>query len=296
MIISRILGGLGNQMFQYALGRRLSLERDETLFLDLSAFDEYPLRTYTLNRYRVDAPIADAGDVMRLRRGTAWRRKSWVPRFLRPSARPETYVRETTPFQYDPSVVTRASPLYLKGYWQSERYFAPIADSLRAEFCLRDPLTPASAAMAEHMRSVDAVSVHIRRGDYVSDADANAVHGTCTLDYYRGAAEELVRRSDSPTFFVFSDDLDWVKEHVKLPGPTTYVAHNGEARDYEDMHLMSRCSNTSLRIARFRGGGRGCAQPMTRLSLHRRAGWLPTPLAPTCVPKTGYAGSGLRIV
>ncbi len=251
MIISRILGGLGNQMFQYALGRRLSLERGEPLFLDLSAFDDYPLRTYTLHRYRVNTPIARSEDVVRLRRGTGWRRSSWVPRFLRPSLRPESYVRETTPFQYDPSVVKRASPLYLKGYWQSARYFEPIAESLRADFSLREPLSPESEAVANRMQTSDATSVHIRRGDYVTDADANAVHGTCSLEYYRAAADEIARHATSPTFFVFSDDIDWVKAHLTLPGPTNYVDHNGAARDYEDMYLMSCCSKHIIANSSF---------------------------------------------
>ena len=187
MIVVRILGGLGNQMFQYALGRRLSLERDEALRLDVSGFESDPLRTLTLDHFALEFELALGKDVRALTHvpprfpETVVPRK-WIPKPLRNRKRLNPHhVKEVEGFRFDPEVLRTPSPAYFDGYWQSERYFDTIADTLRADFAFRAPLTERNAEVAAEIAEGQAVSLHVRRGDYANHARTNEVHGLCSL-------------------------------------------------------------------------------------------------------------------
>lgn len=137
------------------------------------------------------------------------------------------------------------------GYWQSERYFVDAADIIRAEFKPRLALEPENAATAAAIDGVTAVSVHVRRGDYVTDKVTNAYHGVCSLDYYRAAIARIAERVASPHLFVFSDDHAWVQENLRSNYPTTYVTANSPDRGYRDMQLMSRCRHHIIANSSF---------------------------------------------
>jgi hypothetical protein len=110
---------------------------------------------------------------------------------------------------------------------------------LREELTFKDAPDAANAAMLRQMASCEAVVVHVRRGDYVSNAAFHAVHGICDVAYYRRGLELLRQTVRDPHCFIFSDDPDWVKQNLKLDAPCTYVTHNVGKQDYEDLRLMS---------------------------------------------------------
>ncbi len=95
------------------------------------------------------------------------------------------------------------------------------------------------------------VSVHVRRGDYVSQRSAAAVHGVCSLQYYRSALAAISRTLHDPQFFVFSDDARWTREYLTFPGPATFVDHNGPATAFQDLLMMSRCKHHVLANSSF---------------------------------------------
>lgn len=250
MIITHLIGGLGNQMFQYACARRLASTRQAALKLDLTGFAAYPLRSYALDVFRISAEISADAEVQRFRRRA--RLEARAPRWLRgllPGSR-HTVVRERS-FAFDPAAFAVDGDLLLDGYWQSEKYFLDIADLLRQEFSLRRPLHPANAALAELIRNVDAVSIHVRRGDYVTDVAANRVHGICTVDYYQRAVHAIAARRPVPHLFVFSDDLQWTKDHLRFQFPTVYVDGNAGDKQAEDLVLMSLCRDNIIANSSF---------------------------------------------
>jgi len=237
-VIVRLEGGLGNQLFQYAAGRTVALETGRKLLLDPSAYFEDRLRSYQLDHFAIAARPLRGGDVplLQLRRS---RLRGIVPRRWR-----YAIVRETFPGRLpvwsERAGGNDAGAPYLIGYWQSDRYFAAAADTIRRECRLRKPADRANAATLESIAGCDAVALHVRRGDYVSNPAATAYHGLCGLDYYQTAIRRLCESVARPHFFVFSDDLDWVRANLDTGHPTTWVGDNAET-PWEDLRLMAAC-------------------------------------------------------
>ena len=253
MIISQIIGGLGNQMFQYATGLSLSLARAQPLQLDISGFAGYSLHQgFELKRvFNCPAEIASAADVRAI---LAWQCLPGIKRIIaRPGMaafRRGGFIVEPH-FHYWPEIKHVPRNCYLAGYWQSEKYFQTHAAAIRADFTFKPPLADSNAKLAEQIGQVNAVSLHVRRGDYVSSAKANATHGVCSLDYYRTAVSYVSDRVARPYFFIFSDDIAWVKDNLKMDMPCRYVDHNQGEQSYNDMHLMSLCRHHIIANSSF---------------------------------------------
>jgi len=229
MIIVKLIGGLGNQMFQYAAARRMAYFHKTTLKLDISAFNWYKLRTYSLNHFNIMENIANPTEVANFK-GRIIKEKF---------------------FDFNPNETTATENIYLDGYWQNEKYFSGIEDIMRMEFRVKYNLYGKNKELAAYIRECPSVSIHIRRGDYVTDPITNAAHGVCTLDYYHRCINKLLDKVKNPHFFIFSDDPDWVAKNLDLDFPTTLVVHNGIERDYEDMRLMSMCQHNIIANSSF---------------------------------------------
>jgi hypothetical protein len=254
LVIARMIGGLGNQMFQYASGRALALRCGADLKLDLSGFATYSRRRYELDTLPIcaavatDAELAGFGVDPKRRSGfiDRVRRKLRIP----VGSRGGPVYREPH-FHFDPAMVALDAPVYLDGYWQSEKYFADCQDAVRRELTPVAPLERDNAVMATQIEARNAVSLHVRRGDYVSDPTTNNYHGTCSLDYYRGAVEHVVAHTENAHLFVFSDDPGWAQHNLRLPVAATFVTANSADRGCLDMQLMSRCRHHILANSSF---------------------------------------------
>jgi hypothetical protein len=253
MVITHIIGGLGNQMFQYAAGRSLSLKRGTHLWLDVSDFSNYTLHQgYELTKiFRCTPKIATKEDIRDL---IGWRTHPIAKRFLRRKGgvilRGPHYIVEPH-FHYWPGIVDVPQDCYLFGYWQSEEYFREASSVIRADFTFRAPLTDQNAELAERIGQVNAVSLHVRRGDYVSNPKSNAAHGVCSLEYYREAIRYILDRVERPHFFIFSDDIRWVEDNLRMDLPCQYIDHNHGAESYNDMHLMYLCRHHIIANSSF---------------------------------------------
>ncbi len=250
MIIARLMGGLGNQMFQYAAGRRLAAARGVELKLDGRFFQTQEKRRFQLDRLNTQADLASESEIaaffVKGRLGRICRAVSCAVR-----RRPVPRVVEERHFHFDPSVLEATGETYLDGYWQSEKYFADVADSLRAEFALRTPPSEETARLAAEIADTAAVSIHVRRGDYVHESVTNEVHGVCGIDYYAAAAEAIRAQVPAPHFVVFSDDLAWAEENLRLGPRMTFIPRGGEDCDHEHLWLMSRCAHHIIANSSF---------------------------------------------
>ncbi len=253
MIVTRLRGGLGNQMFQYAAGRALALRTGGELKLDLGYFERSSLRSYALGPFPIRAVPATAEEVARLTRTP---RPLRIARRLlgRPPRPPRSHVQESD-MSFHPEVLDLPDGVYLDGYWQSERYFADAADAIRAELAPPEPATARDRELAAAIDASESVSLHVRRGDYASSPATLETHGLCGVDYYRRAADWLGGRLSAPALFVFSDEPEWVREHLDLPFPMTVVDHGGDGTGYgaahRDLALMSRCRHHVLANSSF---------------------------------------------
>ena len=234
MIVTRLIGGLGNQMFQYAAGRALALRHGVDLKLDRRAFDHYGLRGYGLEAFALTPVDAEAQDIPPARGPSRLRRML--------GGQPHTYRLSERSLRFDPAVLNAPRGAYLDGYWQSERYFTDHAAAIRADFVITAPPAPPNADMLARIAGARTVSIHVRRGDYVSNPEALAVHGTCPPNYYAAAVELLQSRVGADLLgVVFSDDHAWARANLKLPIPTLHADQNDAATAHEDLRLMSAC-------------------------------------------------------
>lgn len=249
MIVVKLIGGLGNQMFQYATGRALADAHACDLKLDVSGFDDYKLRVYELADYRIRASVASEGDIERFRGSKAVHPiVDRVRKYLR-LLPPSIFLEKA--FSFDPEVLKLQAPCYLEGYWQSERYFSAIRESLLADFSLASPLDRRNQEVFDQMSSCEAVSLHVRRGDYVSNPSAAQFHGLCPMDYYRSGVKYIAERVDDPYFFVFSDDTEWVLKNLRIDFPLKVVDVNGPDRGICDMALMRACKHHVIANSSF---------------------------------------------
>lgn len=253
-VISRLIGGLGNQMFQYAAGRAAALRCGAALKLDLSGFDAYFKRRYELGTFPIQATVASDVDLARFGRSSKDQspRLDRVRRLLRVGARagPWPTYRERH-FHFDPAVTQLRAPVYLDGYWQSQKYFSDWAQVLRREFTPVAPLEPENAALAARIDAVNAVSLHVRRGDYANEPTTHRYHGICSRDYYERAVEYIDNRVQAIHLFVFSDDQEWTRGNLRFGRPASFVDTNSADRGYRDMQLMARCRHHILANSSF---------------------------------------------
>lgn len=250
MIIVRLLGGLGNQMFQYALGRSLALKNNTELKLDITAFEVYKLHKYSLGEaFGANIKISSKDEINEFRRYRTRTGKRW---FLRNLLLSDTskYFREKFS-AFDPEVLTLGSDVYLDGYWQSEKYFKKIESVIRTDFSFTLPQGERDKEVFNLINESNSVSIHIRRADYVTDANANKTLGTCSAEYYTKAVDILVQKVTDPHFFVFSDDHEWVRKHITINYPAVYVDHNSADTNFQDMRLMASCKHNIIANSSF---------------------------------------------
>ncbi len=247
MIISRIWAGLGNQLFQYAAGKCLAALLKTEFKIDTRWFGmkipgDTP-RRYELDIFHVEVEKADLKEIQKFSftHIPQWKLgRSLLPRlhlFLQKKIPLSSY-RERH-FHFDPKFFNLPIDVYLIGYFQSEKYFKPIEETLRKEFTFKVPPSRENGQLLEEMEKRNGVSLHIRRGDYVSDPRVKRHHGLCDLDYYSRAIQKITERVIDPHFYIFSDDPTWVKDNLKIQG--TYISHNQGLKSYEDLRLMSHC-------------------------------------------------------
>ena len=247
MIIIKLRGGLGNQLFQYALGRHLSVLNHTELKLDtflLNTPHNWTHRTYELASFNIQATTATQQEINQLSgRWGAWLQRCGKFFGLKSSS----YFKEPH-FHFYLPVLSLQDGVYLDGYWQSENYFSAIAGVIREDLTPIVPLPNYLETLKNAIPQCASVSVHIRRGDYTTTSKANRYLKPCDADYYHRAVEYLVKRIVNPVFFVFSDDIEWAKYNVQFDFPTQYVEGNSAP---EDMLLMSSCRHHIIANSTF---------------------------------------------
>jgi hypothetical protein len=248
MIIVRLEGGLGNQMFQYALGRMLALKNNTDLKLDLALLrDRTPRRTqsnfvfrnYDLDIFAIKAQIARRSHLpFRYRFYLFGRFKHRLDalrrRYIHNPASEKAFC------SFDPSILSIGPDAYLEGYWQSPKYFKDIDDVIRNDFKLKGPLSEKSQKLMEEIGSCASLCVNVRRGDFVT----SDFHGTFGKDYYDRGIERILKTQRIEKIYIFSDDVSWCREHLRFPFPTVVVDHEYAGEKFgEYLALMSACKH-----------------------------------------------------
>lgn len=264
-VIVRIEGGLGNQLFQYAAARSLADRLGCDLALDLRGLDLNGDRPFQLDLYRIRASIASLQQLQAL---PDWRTSRWgrirsnLSQFL-PAvfSFPAFWPRS---FAFDQRFDQITRPMYLVGYWQSEKYFVGNRVRLLQDIQLVNPLDAVTPLLAE-IRATRSVALHIRRGDYVSNASAAQFHGLCDMAYYHAAVNRLKARFPDIHVFVFSDEPAWAQAHILLDVPTHYVNANPPDKGHIDLELMRHCRHHVIANSSFSWWGAWCCESLEQV-------------------------------
>lgn len=238
-VVVRLRGGIGNQMFEYAVGRCVAEKHGRELFLDDLALREDPpgatKRLYSLDAFQIQAHLTSQkriaiGEEVPVLAQVVECRRGFHEVILAPSPYP---------------------CIYLQGFWQDERYFLEIQDLLRQEFRFRPGLWQESPWQSRITAEQSPVCVHVRRQDYLAKPGQRL--GFIGKEYYDQAARLMAGKVGNAHFFVFSDDLPWCEENLTFSQPYSFVRHPGPPADHTvtDLRLMAMCRHFVIANSSF---------------------------------------------
>jgi Glycosyl transferase family 11 len=154
-------------------------------------------------------------------------------------------------FSYQEEILKKYNgPVVLDGYWQSEKYFKSIREDLIKDLQITTLSEEEDLKVIEEINRTNSVSLHVRRADY-TNLDTQNIHGLCDIDYYGRAIEILADKVEKPHFFIFSDDIIWAEENLKINFPINFVGHNDADKNYEDLRMMSLCKHNIIANSSF---------------------------------------------
>lgn len=247
MIITRLNNGFGNQLFQYAAGLALAEASGQELIVDARHINGGGTVKTILDHM---SPSARHGtpDQLPPEHNNTLRYELWRRLGI---GGPRKLIERG--LGYNTGFFKKRGEQYLIGYWQSEKYFGGLHERLRQEFTFTTPPSDENARWLERIASGPSLSLHIRRGDYITKARVAKMYGAPTLDYYRNSVKEIAEKTGTtPEIYVFSDDLPWVEENLSLPFHMHYMAQNpGRDASYEDLRLMAACDNHIIANSTF---------------------------------------------
>lgn len=246
MIIVRLSGGLGNQMFEYALYLSLRARGKEVKTDDWSDYRAADRRPMQLGVFGLSYDRASEEEVIRFTDSSM----APLQRIRRKLTGRKSLVYRERDMEYDPEVF-RKDPAYLEGFFQSEKYFAGIREEVRQAFTFRNLSLP--EAYENYLKEIEntmSVSVHVRRGDYLAASHNGIYENICTVEYYERAIARIREKWPEAVCYLFTNDLPWVREH--LAGPDRVLVEGGsEATGYLDLYLMSRCRHHIIANSSF---------------------------------------------
>jgi len=244
MIVVKLFGGLGNQMFQYANALNIANKLNKNLILDISWFSKSrrsPARNYELHNYLISGEMPDASLNKEL-----LLYNNFLLRHI-PFPRKLNRISEKH-FHFDPSLNFLNANIYLNGYWQSYLYFNASRDILLKEFTPNKKLSINQKIQNKIELDSSSVAIHIRRSDFLT----NPNHPVCNIEYYLKAANKILETIKNPTFYIFSDDPEYILKNIKFEQTTIYVIQGKDTySSVEDLRLISLCSHQVIANSSF---------------------------------------------
>jgi hypothetical protein len=250
MIISYLSGGLGNQLFQFAMGLSIAKRKNVELLFDVNSFKWDNLRDFELYKLGINYNVASDELIYKIKNTPSnficklkKRLNIEIPYYQ------QSYIKELD-FEYDMNFPKfNSNNVYFEGYWQSDNYFKDIRDSIIKCITFNKLSLDCLEFKNNISNSLNSVSLHIRRGDYAQNSDTKEYHGLMDLNYYKSAIEILNNKLNNPTFFVFSDDKSYAKS--LFDGKENFIVIDSKFEDYEELYLMSNCDHQIIANSSF---------------------------------------------
>lgn len=248
MIIVRVTGGLGNQMFQYAMYKSLE-NKGKLVKLDSKSFYETKKEHngYELERiFDIKPNKPTKEDLEKFDENNI----STLFKIKRKLFGDKKFVYDTKEYVFNKDVY-KLKNSYLNGYWQSIKYFEGIENDIKKDFRFKNQLDNKNLEILNEIENSNSISIHIRRGDYMSPENYNMYGCIATPTYYKKAIKVIEEKVENPTFFVFSNDMDWVKKNIQINSRVFYIDINSGNGSYKDMQLMSNCKHNIIANSSF---------------------------------------------
>ncbi len=255
------MGGLGNQMFQYATGFAIAKREGVPLKIDLSFLNNtsnnvnHTLRQYELACLNISSSLIHEKQLKKFLKFAHLYNHIGISKidkilFKNLLSIPKIYSYHGAEFMDD--IFEYGSNCMIDGYWQSEKYFNNIKIQLLKEFTFNDNVIAENEFLVSEIKSCTSISLHVRRGDYVTNKDANNFHGTCTLNYYKNAIQYIKSKIANPYFYIFSDEPDWARKNLELNDiDFKIIEGNFGNKSHNDMFLMSCCCHNIIANSSF---------------------------------------------
>ena len=253
IVISKLNGGLGNQMFQYALAKVIAYKHGAKLLLDKDIFNltekkpGHMPRKYELGIFNVNSPEATEKELL------YFEQLSFLNKLKREFHLNYPEMCYEANFSYSEHIKNKKPPVYLRGFFQSYKYYSGYEEIVRD--CFRFPesdLDAENMQILNSIRSTKSVAVHIRRGDYINDKVTNNIHGLCSLEYYQNAMKTMLELDSDMVFYFFSDDISWVRSNFQnYNEQAIFIKGNNGKNSWKDMMLMSNCDHNIIANSSF---------------------------------------------
>ncbi len=250
MIIVNLTGGLGNQMFQYAFGRYLAIKNKTQLKYHFTNALFNTKRQFELDIFGIKATPATDKDLKKIGviKNPILNRVSYLLDERLGINFNKRIITDFPPYKYKPSYLKTKNNVYLQGYWSDERYFKKVADIICKDFSFKKKLDSKNKKILKIIKNTNSVSVHVRRGDYITNKTGPKFLG---LNHYQKKISNLEKKIKKPVFFIFSDDIPWCKKNLTSEHKIYFIFGNKETNAWKDMFLMSRCKHNIIANSTF---------------------------------------------
>lgn len=258
MIIVRIVGGLGNQLFQYSFAKSLSYKYNKRLFIDNSLFNHYQskmeqtvlensmIRDYQLKYFNIRSKLLNRYFGHLIFRNLINNRNSG---FLDNAVSKFFNFELITPNNFSDLKIAQTKNIILDGYWQNQEIIEEYKQEMIKEFKIKKPLSSKYREIIKNINATNSVAVHVRRGDYIDNTTMKEKFVECDTDYYNNSMNYLNDIYNDSKYYVFSDDIEWSKSNLNNAKNVHFVDIDGLA--YEHLYLMSQCKHQIIANSTF---------------------------------------------
>lgn len=253
MLIARITGGIGNQLFQYAFVRSLSIKLNQKFKLDLSWYHDYhkfeksndpkaaTKRDFLLNYFNIKSPVTNKVYLNLIKRLEIRSKNSIFFKFLLDGPLNNFSFEKIDHNNFSLEVIKESPRVYLTGYWQNNDIIEEYKKRISNDLILKHPLSANNKSYLKSINSISSVAIHFRRGDFISKPKPRELHAPCSSNYYQNGIKQIQKIINNAHFFIFSDDIKWIKNNYNFSTNTTFIDNAGP--DYEHLFLMSQCKH-----------------------------------------------------
>ncbi len=255
MIISEISDRLGNQMFQYAAARGLAAKHNVALKMDKRYYNHNAPEGYFygLDAFNLTPDFANNNEIREYTGlSNLLVHKAIRKIYKKHQLGNRNYIYNERFFHYDDELSRQGSNVYMRGYWQSYKYFSHIEDEIRRDFGFRYPIDTATDTFATQILQSNAVCLSIRRGDHLWHPVTSKKFGHCDANYYDEGLKIISAREKDIKLFIFSDDIDWCAQNLKFDYPTVFVKHNFDNPRFDYyLQLIKLCNHFIIPVSTF---------------------------------------------